>query len=163
MYFGEGADVVTEIERAFGGFFDTTECDLAYRDHNLDPCEAAYQLACDAEENRYKLTLPLTKSVLLCESLIISEPSGGKKGGGGGGGGNEDVQVAEDSLLSPNCLFSGKWVINGDNISYYSNVMSQNTPIHVFSTNDEDEKPMIQMQRTKSTPLPKDDILSKDT
>jgi hypothetical protein len=71
---------------------------MAYKDHNRDPCEAAYQLACDAEENRYKLTLPLVKSVLLCESLITNESANSKKG-------NEGlVDVAEDSILTPACL-----------------------------------------------------------
>jgi hypothetical protein len=56
---------------------------MAYKDHNLDVCEAAYQLACDAEENRYKLTLPLSKSVLLCESLVTQEAANSKKGGDG--------------------------------------------------------------------------------
>jgi hypothetical protein len=32
--------------------------------------------------------------------------------------------------------------------------MQENTMIHVFSTNDEDEKPMALFSRTKSTPLP---------
>lgn len=71
---------------------------MAYKDHNRDACEAAYQLACDAEENRYKLTLPLVKSVLLCESLITNESANSKKG-------NEGlVDVAEDSILTPACL-----------------------------------------------------------
>ena len=66
------------MEQAFCGFFDASECDMALKDHNLDACEAAYQLACDAEENRYKLTLPLSRSVLLCESLVTSEPVNAK-------------------------------------------------------------------------------------
>ena len=94
------------------------------------------------------MTLPLSRSLLLCESLIIQDSSGSKKGHEG------DVQVAEDSILTPSCLHSGKWIINGDNISYHQNVMQENTMIHVFSTNDEDEKPMAQFSRTKSTPLP---------
>ena len=121
---------------------------MAYKDHNLDVCEAAYQLACDAEENRYKLTLPLSKSVLLCESLVTQEAANSKKGGDG------DVQVAEDSILTPNCLFSGKWVINGENVTYHQNIMQTNSLIHVFSTNDQDEKPMPQLSTTRSTPLP---------
>ena len=52
---------------------------MAYKDHNMDVCEAAYQLACDAVENRYKLTLPLDRSVLLCESHGTHETSS-KKG-----------------------------------------------------------------------------------
>lgn len=105
-------------------------------------------MACDAEENRYKLTLPLSRSVLLCESLITQDSASGKKGNEG------DVQVAEDSVLTPSCLHSGKWIINGENITYHQNIMQENTMIHVFSTNDEDEKPMTQLSRTRSTPLP---------
>jgi hypothetical protein len=41
-FFGEKAEVITEIEQAFCGFFESNECDTAYKDHNLDPCEAAY-------------------------------------------------------------------------------------------------------------------------
>ena len=95
---GEEIGVITEIEQAFCGFFESNECDMAYKDHNLDACEAAYQLACDAEENRYKLTLPLSKSVLLCESLVTQESAAAKKGSDG------DVQVAEDSILAPSSL-----------------------------------------------------------
>lgn len=76
----KGAGVISEIEQAFCGFFESGECDMAYKDHNLDACEAAYQLACDAEENRYKMTLPLSKSVLLCEALITLESAASKKG-----------------------------------------------------------------------------------
>jgi len=140
--------VITEIEQAFCGFFEAGACDMAYKDHNLDACEAAYQLACDAEENRYKLTLPLSKSVLLCESLVTQESAASKKGCEG------EVQVAEDSILTPACLTSGKWVINGESVAYHQNVMQANTMIHVFSTNDQDEKPMSLMTRTRSTPLP---------
>ena len=143
-FFGERAEVITEIEQAFCGFFESSECDMAYKDHNLDPCEAAYQLACDAEENRYKLTLPLSKSVLLCESMITQESASGKKGNEG------EVQVAEDSILTPNCLYSGKWIINGENVSYHANVMQDNTMVHVFSTDDQDEGPMIALSRAAS-------------
>ena len=44
----EKTQVIKEIEQAFCGFFESNECDLAFKDHNLDVCEAAYQLACDA-------------------------------------------------------------------------------------------------------------------
>lgn len=53
---------------------------MVFRQHDQDICEIAYNLANDAGEDRFKLTLPLSKSVLLCESIIISESSG-KKGG----------------------------------------------------------------------------------
>ena len=145
---GDQVEAITEMEQAFCGFFDASECDMALKDHNLDACEAAYQLACDAEENRYKLTLPLCRSVLLCESLVTSEPVNAKKGNEG------DLQVAEDSILTPACLQSGKWVINGDNITYHQNVMQENTMLHVFSTNDLDEKPMTHMSKQRSSPLP---------
>lgn len=147
-FVGERAEVITEIQQAFCGFFESDECDVAYKDHNLDAVEAAYQLACDAEEDRYKLTLPLSRSLLLCESLIVQDSAAGKKGNEG------DVQVAEDSVLTPSCIHSGKWIMNGDNISYHQNVMQENTMIHVFSTNAGDEKPMTLLSRTKSTPLP---------
>jgi hypothetical protein len=83
------------------------------------------------------MTLPLSRSVLLCESLIAQDSASGKKSGEG------DVQVIEDSVLTPSCLHSGKWIINGENITYHHNIMQENTMIHVFSTNDEDEKPMV--------------------
>jgi hypothetical protein len=122
---------------------------MAYKDHNLDVCEAAYQLACDAEENRYKLTLPLSKSVLLCESLVTQESASGKKGA------EAEVQVAEDSILSPASLTAGKWVINGETVAYHQNVMQANTTIHAFSTEDRDERPMsLTLARTQSSPLP---------
>lgn len=41
-FVGERAEVITEIEQAFCGFFEAGECDVAYKDHNLDACEAAY-------------------------------------------------------------------------------------------------------------------------
>ncbi len=53
---------------------------MAFRQQDQDICEIAYNLANDAGEERFKLTLPLSKSVLICESLVISESSG-KKGG----------------------------------------------------------------------------------
>ena len=53
---------------------------MVFRQQDQDICEIAYNLANDAGEDRFKFTLPLTKSVLLCESLVISETSG-KKGG----------------------------------------------------------------------------------
>lgn len=121
---------------------------MAFKDHNFDACEAAYQLACDAEENRYKLTLPLTKSVLLCESLVVQEAAVSKKSGEG------DVQVGEDAILTPACLSSGKWVISGDSVTYHQNIMQAGTMIHVFSTDDRDSKPMLPLARTRSTPLP---------
>ena len=128
----DNADVIAEIEQAFCGFFESSECDMAYKDHNLDACEAAYQLACDAEENRYKLTLPLEKSVLLCESLITHEASGKK------GSSDFDVQVAEDSILAPTSLYQGKWILNGDNLAYHQNIMQEGTVIQIFSTDDEE-------------------------
>lgn len=53
---------------------------MVFRDQDQDICEIAYNLANDAGEDRFKLTLPLSKSVLLCESIVMSESSG-KKGG----------------------------------------------------------------------------------
>ena len=146
--YGESAGVVEEIERAFSGFFAPGACDMAYKDHNLDACEAAYQLACDAEENRYKLTLPLSKSVLLCEALVTQESAAGKKGCEG------DVQVAEGSILTPACLTSGKWAINGPTIAYHQNVMQAGSLLQVFSTSGQDEAPMAQAPRGPSSPLP---------
>ena len=76
--------------------------------------------------------------------------------------GNEgDLQVAEDSILTPGCLQSGKWVINGDNITYHQNVMQENTMLHVFSTNDLDEKPMTHMSKQRSSPLPTAQMLGE--
>ena len=89
--------MVTEMQQAFSGFFDVSECDVAFKDHNLDICEAAYKLACDAQENKYKITMPLAESVLLYESMI-NEPPEGKKVEG------FDIQVKEGSLLDPGCL-----------------------------------------------------------
>lgn len=80
-FYNEKPEVVSEIERAFYGFFESSEIDVAYKDNNFDACEAVYQLVCDAEENRYKLKLPLGKSVLLCESMMVSDPSSGKRSG----------------------------------------------------------------------------------
>lgn len=95
----ENSEIIAEIEQAFCGFFDASECDMAYKDHNMDVCEAAYQLACDAVENRYKLTLPLDRSVLLCESHVTHETSSKK-------GSNEcEVQVRKDSILAPSSLY----------------------------------------------------------
>jgi hypothetical protein len=148
--FGEGAAVIAEIEAAFCGFFEPGECDMAYKDHSLDVCEAAYQLACDAEENRFKQTLPLSKSVLLCESLVASE-SAAKKGGEG------EVTVAEGSVLSPQCLIQGRWVINGQTLSYHSNCMSTNAMVHVFTTNENEERPITLdpiLEKTRSVPMP---------
>jgi hypothetical protein len=143
--------VIAEIEQAFCGFFEAGECDMAFQDHNLDACEAAYQLACDAEENRYKLTLPLSKSVLLCESLVAQDAAAGKKGGEG------EVLVVEGSLLTPACLTSGKWVVNGATVAYHQDVMRTNTAVHVFSTSDQDERPLplaSKLSKSRSTPLP---------
>jgi hypothetical protein len=122
---------------------------MAYKDHNMDVCEAAYQLACDAVENRYKLTLPLDRSVLLCESHVTHETSSKK-------GSNEcEVQVRKDSILAPSSLYQGKWILNGDYLSYHQNIMQEGTLIQVFSTSSKDEEPIAPaLARTRSTPLP---------
>ena len=54
-------------------------------------------MANDAGEDRFKMTLPINKSVLLCESIVISESSGKK-------GGEYEILVAEDSILTPQCI-----------------------------------------------------------
>lgn len=100
-----------------------SECDMAFKDHNMDVCEAAYQLACDAVENRYKLTLPLGRSVLLCESQVTQETTSKK-------GSNEcEVQVRKDSILAPSSLYQGKWILNGDHLSYHQNIMQEGSLI----------------------------------
>ena len=96
---------------------------MAFKDHNMDVCEAAYQLACDAVENRYKLTLPLGRSVLLCESQVTQETTSKK-------GSNEcEVQVRKDSILAPSSLYQGKWILNGDHLSYHQNIMQEGSLI----------------------------------
>jgi hypothetical protein len=119
------------MQEAFSGFFDPDLCDAAFNDNNLDICEAAYKLACDAQENRFKMSMPLTQSVLLCESLVLSD----KK--------EHEIIVADDSLLQPTSLYTGKWILNGDCLAYHYNLMQPNSLVHVFSTNPVEEKPMV--------------------
>ena len=76
-------------------------------DNNSDICEAAFKLASDAQENRFKMSLPLAESVLICESLVLSDRK------------DQELVVAEDSMLQPNSLYSGKWILNGDNLAYH--------------------------------------------
>jgi hypothetical protein len=120
------------MQQAFSGFFDVNECDVAFKDHNLDICEAAYKLACDAQENRFKVQMPLAESVLLCESLINEPPEGKKMV-------DFDIQVQEGSLLNPDCLHQGKWIINGETLAFHYNLMEQGCNVYLFSTNVYDE------------------------
>ena len=75
----------------------------------------------------------MIKSILLCESLVINETNAKK-------GSDSEISVTDDSILTPQCVFNGKWILNGDSISYHRNIMQENSVIHVFSTNDKDEK-----------------------
>ena len=99
---------------------------MAFKDSNFDICEAAFQLACDAQDNRFKASLPIKKSTLLCESLVTSEVPG-KSGAEG------KYSVSEDSILNLGCFTRGKWSINGNSVTYYPNFMHAETPIQVFS------------------------------
>ena len=112
----EKNEVIEEMERAFSNFFDFSECEMAIKDQNFDICEAAFQLACDAGDNRFKASLPLKKSVLICETLVTQDASGKNRGDG-------LITVSEDALLKPSSLSPGKWTINGDCVVFHSNVM----------------------------------------
>jgi hypothetical protein len=124
------SDMIQEMQEAFSGFFEPDMCDAAFNDNNLDICEAAYKLACDAQENRFKLSMPLTQSVLLCESLVISDRN------------EHEIVVSDDALLQPTSLYAGKWILNGDSLAYHSNLMQSQSVVHVFSTNPVEEKPL---------------------
>lgn len=124
--------MITEIEQAFSGFFDTGACNTAFVDHNLDMCEAAYKLACDAQESRTRLSLPLIESVLLYEALV--------KDRGPDRPPEEEVTVDDGSALTSQSFYHGRWVLNGTSLSYYSNIMQAGSQIHVFSTRAADER-----------------------
>ena len=87
------------------------------------------------------MKLSLCKSVLLCESKIKIDADAQNETVIGG-----KITVSDDSVLTPNCLYSGKWAINGEHVSYYENIMQDNTNIHVFSINSKDEQVTLTKQ-----------------
>ena len=103
---------VLELFESFSGFFTFEECYKALKFNNNEVVEAAAWLVDEGEKERGKKSLIKKRSVLLCESEVVSENQTKKN--------ETDIVVKADSVLYPTNITTGKWTINKTHISYHN-------------------------------------------